>query len=170
MAASLVAGVLLSGGLVSALLVPQPARADDGTAPGGRLFTIADAGGFESSGLVDRGRTVLTTNDSGGDAVIYELDTRTGREVGPTTYADSVEDVEALAPGPDGTVWAADIGDNLRRRDDVAVYRVTPGHGGSRRAPRFTLTYPDGAHDAETLLVQPRTGRLLVVSKSVFGG
>src|SRR4051794_3682174 len=167
MAASLVAGVLLSGGLVSALLVPQPARADDGTAPGGRLFTIADPDVFESSGLVDHGRTVYTTNDSGDDAVIYELDARTGREVGRTTYADSVEDVEALAPGAGGTVWAGDIGDNRGRRDHVVAYQVTPGHGD---APGYTLTYADGAHDAETLLVHPGTGRLLVVSKSVFGG
>src|SRR3954454_4068400 len=109
MAASLVAGVLLSGGLVSALLVPQPARDDDGTEPGGRLFTIADPDVFESSGLVDRGRTVLTTNNSGEDAGLYELDAPRGREGGRTPSADSVEDVEALAPGPGGTVWAADI-------------------------------------------------------------
>ena len=37
-------------------------------------------------------------------------------------------------------------------------------------APRYTFTYPDGPHDAETLLVHPRTGRLFVVTKSVFGG
>jgi hypothetical protein len=164
---TLLAGALLSAGVLSAVLVPQPVRAADQTAPSRRLFTIADPDVFESSGLVDRGRTVFTTNDSGDDAVIYELDARSGREVGRTTYADSVDDVEALAPGPGGAIWTGDIGDNRGRRDDIAAYRVTPGRGD---APRFTLTYPDGAHDAETLLVHPRTGRLLVVSKSVFGG
>jgi hypothetical protein len=44
---------------------------------------------------------------------------------------------------------------------------VRPGH---RDAPRFTLRYPDGSHDAETLLVHPRTGRVFVVTKSPFGG
>jgi hypothetical protein len=165
---SAVAGALLAAGLLSAgTVLAQPASATDEPVPSRRLFTIADPDVFESSGLVDRGRTVYTTNDSGDDAVLYELDAHTGREVARTTYADAVEDVEALAPGAGGTVWAGDIGDNRGRRDDVAAYRVTPGDGD---APRFTLTYPDGAHDAETLLVQPRTGRLLVVSKSVFGG
>ena len=34
----------------------------------------------------------------------------------------------------------------------------------------YTLVYPDGAHDAETLLAHPRTGQLFVVSKDIFGG
>ena len=57
---------------------------------------------FESSGLVDTGRVVYTINDSGDDAVVYGLDPGSGRPVSRTTYADSVEDVEAIAPGRDG--------------------------------------------------------------------
>ena len=34
-----------------------------------------------------------------------------------------------MAPGADGTVWAGDIGDNRKRRDDVTVYRVQPRDG-----------------------------------------
>ena len=41
---------------------------------------------------------------------------------------------------------------------------------GEHRATRYPLTYPDGPHDAETLLVHPRTQRVFVVSKAVFGG
>src|SRR5262249_47272452 len=37
-------------------------------------------------------------------------------------------------------------------------------------APRFALRYPDGAHNAETLLVDPRSRRLFVVTKTIFGG
>jgi hypothetical protein len=62
-----------------------------------------------------------------------------------------------------------DTGDNRQRRDDIAVYRVRPGED-DRDAERFDLAYPDGPHDAETLLVEPRTQRVLVVSKSAFGG
>jgi hypothetical protein len=153
--------------LLAGLLSAPAAHADDQPATGEVLFTITDDDVFESSGLVDAGRTVYTVNDSGDDAVVYGLDARSGDTVSRTTYADSVDDVEALAPGRAGTLWAGDIGDNRVGRDDIVVYRVTPGHGD---AARYTLRYPDGPHDAETLLVHPRTGRVFVVSKSAFGG
>jgi hypothetical protein len=133
------------------------------------LFTIRDDDVFESSGLVDRGDLVLTVNDSGDEAVVYGIDPATGRTLSRTTYADDVDDVEALAPGRAGTVWAADIGDNRHDRDDVAVYRVRP-EDGDRPGDRYSLAYPDGPRNAEALLVQPGSQRLFVVSKSAFGG
>lgn len=132
------------------------------------VFSFADDSIDESSGLVDRGTTMVTTNDSGDDAVLYVID-GSGRTIGRTTYADEVEDVEALAPaGAD--VWAADIGDNNERRTSVQVYRV-PVAPGDRTvsAPRYDLVYPDGPHDAESLLVGP-DGRLRIVSKGILGG
>ncbi len=155
-------------GLVGLLLPPTgPAYGDH--RHGTPLFTFAGDDVVESSGLVDRGGTVLTINDSGDDAVVYGVDAGTGRTTTRTTYADAVTDVEALAPGAHGTVWAGDIGDNGADRDDVSVYRVRPT-GGERPGERYRLAYPDGPRDAETLLVQPRTQRVFVVSKSVFGG
>ena len=151
------------------VLAPAPAYAGPRTVASHRLFTLQDEDIFESSGLVDRGDVVYTNNDSGDDAVVYGVDPATGRTVSRTTYADSVEDVEAIAPGAHGTVWAGDTGDNRHRRHDVAVYRMVP-QDGTRPGVRYTLTYPDGPHDAETLLVQPRSQRVFVVSKSVFGG
>jgi hypothetical protein len=151
------------------LLLAPPAYAGDPVVPSSTLFSFADDEIFESSGLVDRGDVVYTDNDSGDDAVVYGVDPDTGRTVSRTTYADSVEDVEAVAPGAAGTVWAGDTGDNRHRRDHVEVYRLEP-RDGDHPGQRFTLTYPDGAHDAETLLVQPRTQRVFVVSKSAFGG
>jgi hypothetical protein len=147
--------------------IPGAAAMADQPTPSRRLFTIADDDVFESSGLVDEGRTVYTVNDSGDDAVVYAIDARSGETTARTTYAGSVEDVEGMAPGRDHALWVGDIGDNRQRRDDIAVYRVRPGQ---RDAPRFTLRYPDGSHDAETLLVHPRTGRVFVVTKSPFGG
>jgi hypothetical protein len=154
------------------LAIGSPARADDEErAPSRTLFTITDEDVFESSGLVDAGRVVYTTNDSGDDAVLYGFDPDTGRLVSRTTYAPEVDDVEALAPGRHGQVWAGDIGDNPGRRTSIDVYRVVPGLGTHERlARRYSFKYPDGPHDAETLLVHPRTGRLFVVSKSAFGG
>lgn len=162
------AAVLVLAGLVP-LTVPAAYGDTDAPVPSRTLFAFEGDDVFESSGLVDRGDVVFTNNDSGDHAVVYGVDPRTGRTVSRTTYAGSVEDVEALAPGEGGTVWAGDIGDNRERRDDVQVYRVQP-RDGDHPATRYTLAYPDRPHDAEALLVHPRTGRVLVVSKSVFGG
>lgn len=155
-------------GLAALLLLAPPAAAEgDDVVEHDTAFTIADAEIHESSGLVDAGRVVYTVNDSGSDPLLYALDPVTGETLGTTSYAAEVEDTEALAPGRGRRVWVGDIGDNLGRRQSVAVYDVRPGRAGARR---FELVYPDGPRDAEVLLAHPRTGRLFVVSKRVFGG
>jgi hypothetical protein len=162
------AGFLLAASVV--LLCPGPAAGVVATErlEHRTLFRFADASIAESSGLVDAGSVVYTTNDSGAGPVLYAVDPRTGQTTGTTTYSSSeVTDVEALAPAPGGDVWVADIGDNAAARASVALYRVRPGAGD---APRVELTYPGGPRDAETLLVHPVTGRAFVVSKTVFGG
>ncbi|MCM3517317.1 hypothetical protein M3673_18900, partial [Nocardioides sp. P86] len=85
-------------------------------------------------------------------------------------------DVEALAPadGPGarpGEVWVGDIGDNPGERTSGSVTRVAVGRGalGAAGTP-YELVYPDGGQDAETLLVEPRSGRLLVASTAFLGG
>ena len=159
-----------SAALVAVGVVAAPAQAaGDGRVLYSRLFSFRGQDVVESSGLVDRGDIVYTNNDSGDDAVIYGVDPRSGRVVSRTTYAGSATDVEAIAPGAGGTIWAGDTGDNRTNRDDVQVYRVEP-RDGHHRGTRYDLAYPDGSHDAETLLVQPRTQRVFVVSKTVFGG
>jgi hypothetical protein len=160
----LVAVVVSTGSTV------RVAHAEPRKVPGTPLFTIQDDGIFESSGLVDRGSVVYTNNDSGDAAVVYGIDPRTGRTVSRTTYAPSVTDVEDIAPGSHGTLWAGDTGDNRRNRDHIDVYHLRRLGGGHHPAVRYPLVYPDGPHDAETLLVQPRTQRVYVVSKSAFGG
>ena len=42
--------------------------------------------------------------------------------------------------------------------------------GGATSATTYELVYPDGAHDAESLLRHPETGRLFIASKDIFGG
>ncbi len=127
----------------------------------------------ESSGLVVQGSDLLTVNDSGDGPVVYVVDAGTGETVGRTTYtSDEVVDVEALARGRDGSVWVGDIGDNDAVRPSVSLYRLPAVSRGDRTvsAQRFDLVYPGGPRDAETLLVQPGTGRVFVVTKGVFGG
>jgi hypothetical protein len=132
------------------------------------LFRFADRDILESSGLVDAGSVVYTMNDSGAGPLLYAVDPASGETTGVTAYtSDAVVDVEALAPAGRRDVWVGDIGDNFGRRPSVSVYRVRPGGG---EVPGIGLTYPGGARDAEALLAHPVTGRLYVVSKTVFGG
>ena len=137
------------------------------------VLTWRDASIEESSGLVETGRHLLTVNDSGSDPVVYVVDRGTGETTGRTTYtSDEVVDVEALSPGPDGSVWVGDIGDNTASRDVVSVYRLPALGTGDEtlEATRYDLTYQGGPRDAEALLVHPVTGRVHVVSKGILGG
>lgn len=134
----------------------------------------------ESSGLTVSARhpgVLWTHNDGGSVALVMAVD-RTGRTVA-TVQLRGIDpyDPEALAPGrdPQGrpALFLGDIGDNSRRRPDVSVFRF-PEPGRLRdqtvTATWFKLTYPDGPHDAEALLVRPRDGRIWVATKDVFGG
>ena len=135
------------------------------------LFRFDDARITEASGLAVAcpSGLVLTHNDSGDTARFFAVD-RQGRTV--ATYslrgADAV-DWEDMARDGD-RLYLADIGDNARSRDHVDVYETAvPDGSGPTTLPatRHRLRYPDGAHDAEALLV--RDGRIFVVVKSGDG-
>lgn len=133
-------------------------------------FSFQDPEIVESSGLVATGDLFLTVNDSGDRGRVFVLD-GSGRSVGTTTWAGDPVDVESLAPAGPGEVWVGDTGDNRRGRDSVTVLRVPYGATDQEVTPAsYELVYPDRAHDAETLMANPRTGQLFVVSKDIFGG
>lgn len=145
--------------------------------------TISDAAITEASGVVASRRhpdTLWVHNDSGDGARLFAVgidgDTRgvvslTGVE------ARDWEDL-ATASGADGesTLFVGDIGDNRGVRDEITVWHLPEPNtlSGTAAAPtqlpaeRVTLTYPDGPHDAESLLVEP-DGSLVVVTKSMSG-
>ncbi len=141
-------------------------------------FRFEDARISESSGLalsVRHPHTVWTVNDSGDLARVFAVDTRTGTTVGVHTFTAKVRDVEALAITPQGRMLVADIGDNGASRDVVSIYwfdepalGTTTEPGG--RTASWELAYPDGPHDAEAVAVDPRSGRILVVTKDRVGG
>lgn len=164
-------GLLVATGAALAVTPMVPWRADgDPDVRSRTVFAFADERIDESSGLVVRGGRVLTVNDSGDGPHVYTVDPRSGRTTAVTTYDDEdPRDVEAIAPGRAGTVWVADVGDNNRLRSTLTVHRLRPAAG---RVParHFELAYPGRAHDAETLLVHPRTGRVFVVTKVPFLG
>lgn len=135
------------------------------------VFRFQDPEIVESSGLVVQGDTFVTTNDSGDTGRVFVVEGRGGTTVGVTTWAQEPEDVEALAPAGPGRVWVGDIGDNAASRPSVEVHRLRLGVGSRTVEPEtFALVHPDGPVDAEALLRHPRTGRLYVASKVVFGG
>lgn len=134
------------------------------------VFSFADKEITESSGLVALGGGLFATvNDSGDEARVFTVDDH-GRTVGVTTWPGDAHDVEALAPAGGGQVWVGDIGDNRASRDSVQVTQVPVGRGDrTSEEPVYDLVYPDGSHDAETLLAAP-DGRLYVVTKGILGG
>lgn len=98
--------------------------------------------------------------DGGRRVQIYEIDAATCAVTETRTGDIDPGDPEDLARGPDGSLWVSDTGDNGLRRSSVAVI-VLPARGS---AQLHRLTYPDGAHDAEALLVDA-AGRPVVVTK-----
>lgn len=141
---------------------------------------VATPAATELSGLVlsrDQPRVLWTHNDSGDRPRVLAV-TPAGRLLADVAIsgADAVdwEDI-AIGPAPAGghALYIADTGDNDARRPDIAVYRVPEPRAGvgnaTAPAARLTLRYSDGPHDAESLLVDPSTGALVVVTKS-FGG
>src|ERR1044072_6495960 len=150
------------------------------------LATIKDKSISESSGLVASRTTpgaYWTHNDSGDGPFIYAFDTR-GDSFGTFRVngaeARDWEDI-AAGPGPQSNqsyLYIGDIGDNDAVRPEVVVYRVaepalspatrkfTKSRPGSTEpADAIRLKYPDGKHDAEALLVHPRTGNIYIVTK-----
>lgn len=140
------------------LLTPLPAlpAAAD---PGRVLCTIRDPRITESSGLAASASALWTVNDGGSGLRVFQL----SRACRVTRIIDAdidPYDVEDLARAADGTLWLADTGDNRLDRSTVALERIRPD--GS--ATLFRLTYPDGPHDAEALLLTP-SGQVYIATK-----
>lgn len=82
-------------------------------------------------------------------------------------------DWEDMAAGPNHTLWFGDIGDNGETRSSISVVRVKEPRvirNRTVKATVFRLAYPDGAHNAEALMVRPRSGRVYVATKSKTSG
>jgi len=139
--------------------------------------SLASTDLVELSGLAASARhkgALYTHNDSGDRARFFALDARAALratyELDGVTATD-VEDV-AVGPCPAGScVFLGDVGDNGEVRAAVQIYRVSePELADGRLAPEvLTLTYPDGPHNAETLLVSPESGDLVIVTKTPTG-
>jgi hypothetical protein len=138
----------------------------------GNSHLINEASGIVASHI--HPHLLYTHNDSGGEAEIYMMDTL-GGFLGKITLEDAKnrdwEDI-AIGPGEDpdmSYVYVGDIGDNNGKRDNIQVYRFPEPQALEEdiniKPEKFTLVYPDGARDAETMMVDAVTGDLLILSK-----
>ena len=136
-----------------------------------KVGTVTAPAATELSGLaLSRSGTLWTHNDSGDGPRVLALDRRgrLQREV-VLNGAEAIDWEDIAVRGR--TVYVGDIGDNLAARPNVTVYRFRePPPGVTSVTPeRIDLRYTDGAHDAETLLVDPRSGAIIVITKDIGG-
>lgn len=146
--------MLLAAAAVSATLFTLPAQ-----------LTEVSGCAYGASG------TFYVHEDSGSEPVVTAL-TATGKVKARYDLGVDARDWEDMAAGPEGTLLLADIGDNSgKRTNGVLVHRIAEPTGSSKEVTptSFRLKYEDRPQDAETLLVHPRTGQVLVVTKDVFG-
>lgn len=131
----------------------------------------------ETSGMAVSRRfpeLIYVHNDSDGAPEIYVLDTL-GKYQGKIRLEGVVnrdwEDL-AMGPGPnegDSYLYIGDIGDNFSKYEELIIYRIPEPREVSAEwtvvPEKIMLKYPDGAKDAETLLVDPISGDLFVLTK-----
>jgi hypothetical protein len=136
-----------------------------------KLFSIDDSRVDESSGLAKSAKydsIWWTVNDSGDSARVFGVDA-TGKVRVQLKFKAPVKDVEAIGVDRDGMIYVADIGDNNRNRDMIEVYTFPePAQledDDNVKFHRYDFEYPDGPHDAETLLIEPESKRLYFVTK-----
>jgi hypothetical protein len=131
----------------------------------------------EASGLVfskNHPDILYTHNDSGGDPVVYIIDTL-GKEIGKIKLSGvenrDWEDI-AIGPGPDpkrSYIYVGEIGDNNGVYKKVRIFRFPEPKSLKEeivvKPEILTLNYPDGPRDAETLMVDPISQDIFILSK-----
>ncbi len=131
----------------------------------------------EMSGLVasqQHPECFWTHNDSGDDSFFY-LIARSGRllatyQLQAITAYDWEEIALARIQGKP-MLFIADIGDNRARRKSIRIHILSePADCRSHRIPRaevatLKLSYPDGARDAEAMLIDVAHNELIIITK-----
>ncbi|MFO1500320.1 MAG: hypothetical protein U1G07_18375 [Verrucomicrobiota bacterium] len=158
-----------------------PGRAGD-FAPGVPLGTVQKTDLAELSGLT------ISRNNPG--VVWVHNDRARGQIHAVSVYGNllatwdlskTVDDMEdiALGPGPLPQLhylYAGDIGDNASARANIRIFRAAepsvypyqathPPTPNFPRVERVTVNYPDGAHNAEALMVDSQTGDVYIATK-----
>ncbi len=132
---------------------------------------IDEASGLSRSQL-DPG-VLYTHNDSGGEPVIYRMDTL-GKSLAPIRLIEvknrDWEDMD-VGPGPEkgkSYVYVGEIGDNDAKYSSVQLLRFEEPQNNNEikvKPDIIKLNYPDGPRDAETVMIDPKGGDLFILSK-----
>lgn len=144
---------------------------------------VTESSGLAASACQD---VLWTHNDAGSAPLVFAMDL-TGNHLGTWKVegARSI-DWESIAASRDAsgkcTLLIADIGDNGESRENVEIYRIaepviSPETASSTAANPIStsaaevmkFTYVDGKHNAETMLVEPRSGDIYIVTKERKG-
>lgn len=176
-------------------LGPLPAPGSDAGPVDPKACRVCTFGDPEDAGVIDREEldelsglaasrvhegVLYTHNDSGDLARFFGIDERGVVHAEHTLEGITTEDTEDIAVGPCASgscVFLGDIGDNDEKRKDVRIYRMPePGITSDTLRPEVLVAkYPDGPHNAETLLVLPKSGAagsagdMIIVTKSPSG-
>jgi hypothetical protein len=153
-------------------------QVEDSIFSGGNAVAEVDSEIFsEVSGLVvsrSHQGVIYTHNDRGGKAEVYLLDSL-GSYLGRIKLKGAGnrdwEDL-AMGPGPEEGktyIYVGEIGDNLGKYEELHIFRFPePEHLEEQMVvepEKFTLRYPDGPKDSETLLVDPWNGDVYLLTK-----
>jgi hypothetical protein len=169
---ALLASALLAG----AFAVPASAADGDDGSDG---FTIKDPRITESSGLAAsrlHPGVYWTHNDQDNGPYLYAVDGATGETVARVALSGvgTPRDVEAISIGPGNKIFVGDIGDNLGGTwPYVWIYELPEPKelkDQTVKATQYVVKYADGARDAESMVVHPKTGRVYIIDKNEDGG
>jgi hypothetical protein len=130
-----------------------------------------------------RNLDVLWVHNDGSRDRVYSLSTN-GTLLATWKLNQTVDDLEDIAIGPGPTpgvsyLYVGDIGGSVGTnsvRNEIRIFRVpepavsaawaaNPVVADFDAVERFTLSYPDGSFDAESLMLDPVTGDVLVAIK-----
>ncbi|MEU8637348.1 hypothetical protein AB0C38_34670 [Amycolatopsis sp. NPDC048633] len=127
------------------------------------LCTMKDSRIGELSGLVSDGSKLYAINDGGTKVQVFVLGRDCKVQKVLTDKTDPF-DVEDLARTPDGRLWLSDTGDNQKGRLTVALLEMNP----QGKVTLHRLTYPDGQHDTEALIMD-KAGTPYLITKDILG-
>ena len=162
---------------VGALFLSTPASAEQSEV----VCRFTDSRLTEISGMtasILHPHTLWLHNDTSGGPYIYAVDDRTCRTRARVRIKGAkARDFEAISTGRDPkgrpVIWLGDIGDNRDSWPYVEVLRIREPAlltSGAVSAKTFRFTYADRPHNAETILADPASSRIWVVTKQLAHG
>lgn len=145
---------------------------------------VADVEGIDEisgmvAGIVNTGQLWMH-NDGGDGSILYLLDESNGSKLTDYQVLGNNVDWEDIAISRDqltnrSYLWIADIGDNLKIRSSYTLYKVeepvfsigsdTLNPNALQPFKAYSFNFPDGMYNSETLLIDPFSGEIILVTR-----